>query len=73
MSRLLVITGPPGAGKSTAAAIIAERFNKSAVVSSDSFYGFLANGGIDPWLPAAQEQNELIHRVQHRRDVYRPR
>ena len=60
MGRLLVITGPPGAGKSAAAAIIGERSNPSVVVTGDSFFGFLANGKMEPWLPAAHEQNATV-------------
>ena len=60
MGRLLVMTGPPGAGKSAAAAVVGERLNQSVVVTGDSFFGFLANGKVEPWLPAAHEQNETV-------------
>jgi energy-coupling factor transporter ATP-binding protein EcfA2 len=38
---LLVVTGPPGAGKSTVAAVLAGRFPESALVEVDAFFGFL--------------------------------
>lgn len=60
MGSLLVITGPPGAGKSAVAAIIGEGLDRSAVVTGDSFFGFLANGKREPWLPAAHEQNATV-------------
>ncbi len=60
MGRLLVVTGPPGAGKSAAAAMIGERHRLSAVVTGDSFFGFLVNDKVEPWLPAAHEQNETV-------------
>jgi predicted ABC-type ATPase len=63
MAPLLVITGPPGAGKTTAAKSVAGTFDKSALVEGDSFFGFLASGAIAPWLPEAHFQNEAVVRV----------
>lgn len=63
MGRLLVITGPPGAGKSAASTNIAARFDRSVVVTGDSFFGFLASGKKDPWLAEAHEQNETVIRA----------
>lgn len=60
MGSLLIITGPPGAGKSAVASNIAERLDKSVLVAGDSFFGFLASGTIEPWLPSAYSQNETV-------------
>ncbi|MDQ3756418.1 MAG: ATP-binding protein [Actinomycetota bacterium] len=60
MSFLLVVTGPPGAGKSTVASLVADRVAPSALVSGDAFFDFIVNGRIPPWLPEAHEQNELV-------------
>jgi len=60
MGSLLVITGPPGAGKSTVATIVADRFDKSALVHGDAFFGFLAKGASPPWLPESNEQNTVV-------------
>jgi energy-coupling factor transporter ATP-binding protein EcfA2 len=57
---LLVITGPPGAGKSTVARILADRFKPSALVEGDSFFAFLAQGAIPPWLPESKDQNDVV-------------
>ena len=57
---LLIVSGPPGAGKSTVAAGIAESFDRSVLVQGDAFFGFLASRAIDPWLPASSTQNEVV-------------
>jgi cytidylate kinase len=60
---LLVITGPPGAGKSSVAQRLARRAERSVLVEGDSFFGFLANGAIEPWLPESNEQNAVVTRA----------
>jgi cytidylate kinase len=60
---LIVVTGPPGAGKSTVAAALAQRFDPSVLVAGDAFFDFLATGAIEPWLPEAQRQNEVAIRA----------
>ena len=60
---LLVVTGPPGAGKSIAARAIAARLSRSSVVAADDFFSFLASNRIDPWLPEAGAQNEAVTRA----------
>ena len=60
MSELLIITGPPGAGKSTIARLLADRFEPSALVEGDAFFGFVARGYIDPWLADSHEQNTVV-------------
>ena len=58
-----MITGPPGAGKSTVARILADRAKLSVLISGDAFFGFLASGAIEPWLPGSKEQNEVVTRA----------
>jgi hypothetical protein len=57
---LLLVTGPPGAGKSSVASVLAARFDPSVLVVGDAFFGFLATGAVQPWLPESARQNETV-------------
>jgi 2-phosphoglycerate kinase len=57
---LLIVTGPPGAGKSTAAALLVEHRDPSVLIEGDAFFAFLRRGRIEPWLVASQAQNEAV-------------
>jgi cytidylate kinase len=59
----LIVTGPPGAGKSSVARVIAARADHSVLVEGDAFFGFLASGSIEPWLPASNDQNTVVTRA----------
>jgi hypothetical protein len=57
---LLVVTGPPGAGKSSAAEMLARSAPHSVLIEGDAFFGFLASGAIEPWLPESNDQNTVV-------------
>ena len=57
---LVVVTGPPGAGKSATADSLADLLDPSALVPGDDFFAFLRNGAIAPWLEAAHAQNTSV-------------
>jgi AAA domain len=48
---VLILTGPPGAGKTTAARVLAERSERAVHVESDRFFEFIRSGLVDPWKP----------------------
>ena len=58
---ILILTGAPGSGKSTISEGIAKLPGSPKVhLHSDDFWGFIKNGLIDPWLPEAHAQNEVV-------------
>lgn len=59
MSLLLVLTGPPGAGKSTVARLVADRLPLSVHLVADTFWHHLRSGYVRPWLAEARHQNEV--------------
>jgi cytidylate kinase len=60
MGVVVVVTGPPGAGKSATADRLVDLFDPSALVPGDAFFGFLRNGAMSPWLEDAREQNTSV-------------
>ena len=57
---LIVVTGPPGAGKSTVARALAARFELSALLLGDDFFGYINRGWVEPWTEQADQQNQIV-------------
>jgi hypothetical protein len=56
-----ILTGPPAAGKTTVAEIVAtETSTPTAHLVTDMFYRAIRNGYVPPYLPEAQRQNEVV-------------
>jgi chloramphenicol 3-O-phosphotransferase len=59
---VLILTGPPGAGKSSAAEVLAARSRRGVHLRADAFFDFVVGGFVEPWLPESQGQNEVVMR-----------
>jgi predicted kinase len=57
---ILIVTGPPGVGKTTTAGILASGSHRAAHLESDAFFRFIRSGYVEPWRPAAHEQNRTV-------------
>ncbi len=58
--QVLVLTGPPGVGKTTTAGILAERSSPAVHLEADAFFRFIRSGYIEPWKPESHDQNGLV-------------
>jgi predicted kinase len=60
---LLILTGPPGAGKTTVAELLAARSNPAVHLEADLFFSFIRSGFVEPWRLESHEQNGLVMRI----------
>lgn len=61
-ARIVIVSGPPGAGKSTIARRLAEGSDAEAAVHlhTDDFYAYIRKGYVEPWRPESQAQNVTV-------------
>lgn len=58
---ILILTGTPGAGKTTTASTMAMSDGSPKVhLHSDDFWHFIKHGAIPPYLPEADQQNGVV-------------
>lgn len=62
-AHLVVVAGPPGAGKSTVARLVAAQLDPSVCLESDWLWTTVVNGFIPPWEPESFAQNRTIVRA----------
>lgn len=57
---ILLVTGPPGAGKTSVSRELAQSYDRTVLVRADEFFHFIQAGYIPPWQPESHEQNAFV-------------
>jgi predicted kinase len=57
---VLILTGPPGAGKTTTASTLVARSPRAVHLESDRFFSFIRSDYVEPWKPESAEQNRVV-------------
>ncbi len=60
---ILILTGPPGAGKTRTAGLLTAGSERTVHLESDTFFHFIRAGYVEPWKPESGEQNTTVMRI----------
>jgi len=60
---VLIITGPPGVGKTTVAELLAAGSDRAVHLESDAFFRFIRTGYVEPWQQESHDQNRAVMRI----------
>ena len=57
---VVIVSGPPGSGKTTVSAALALGYERGVHMESDWFFQSIRSGFVAPWLPDAHNQNAAV-------------
>jgi hypothetical protein len=57
---ITIVTGPPGAGKSTVASLLAQSRALGVHLAGDQVFHWIVSGYVAPWMPGANRQNGTV-------------
>jgi predicted kinase len=60
---VLILTGPPGSGKTTVAGLLAAQTERAVHLEADWFFDVIKAGFVEPWKPESSSQNEAVMEV----------
>ena len=63
MSQIVIVSGPPGAGKSSVCDALCERYDRTVHLETDDVFGWIRMGFVLPWKAGSQRQNETVSRA----------
>jgi ketosteroid isomerase-like protein/predicted kinase len=57
---ILIVTGPPGVGKTSVSRALAESYDRAVHLEADRFFHFIQSGYVPPWQRESHEQNTFL-------------
>jgi len=69
MSQIVIVSGPPGSGKSSVCESLCQRYDRTVHLETDTFMTAIRMGYVKPWLPASDRQNRTFTRAAARAAV----
>ncbi len=63
MPQIVIVSGPPGSGKSSVCEALCERYDRTVHLETDGLYASIRMGFVSPWKPESDAQNHMVSRA----------